>query len=75
MWGCSCILYDNDMLPELFVDMFTPVRNIHDYNTRAATEHIFMLPFKAQLVARNVSGMLEHTYGILYSLKWIRIVP
>ena len=37
--------YDNDMLPELFVDMFTPVRNIHDYNTRAATEHHLYVTF------------------------------
>ena len=33
-----------------------------------------LLPFMAQLVARNVLGILEHTYGILSSLKWIRIV-
>ena len=37
--------YDNDMLPELFVDMFTPVRIIHDYNTRAATEHHLYVTF------------------------------
>ena len=37
--------YDDDMLPELFVDMFTPVRNIHDYNTRTATEHHLYVTF------------------------------
>ena len=67
----------NDMLPEMFVDMFTPVRNIHDYNTRAAAEHDFgfFLPFMAQLVARNVLGILGHAYGLLYSLKWTCVVP
>ena len=30
---------DNDMLSEMFVDLFIPVRNIHDYNTRTAAEH------------------------------------
>ena len=37
--GLFTYKYDNDMLPELFVNMFAPVQNIHDYNTKAATEH------------------------------------
>ena len=29
--------YDNDMLPELFADMFTSVCNIHNYDTRKSS--------------------------------------
>ena len=43
--GLFMYKYDNDMLPELFVNMFTPVQNIHDYNTRAATEHHLYVTF------------------------------
>ena len=37
--------YDNDMLPELFVDMLTPIRSIHDYSKRAATDHHLYVTF------------------------------
>ena len=37
--------YDNDILPELSVDMFIPVQNIHDYNSREAAEHHFYVTF------------------------------
>ena len=30
--------YNIGMLPGLFIDMFTPVRNIHNYNTRKSEE-------------------------------------
>ena len=29
--------YDNDILPELFADMFTPVCNIHNYDIRKSS--------------------------------------
>ena len=67
--------YVNDMLPELFVNMFIPAQNFMITIQEQLQNSICMLPFMAQLVARNVLGILEHTYGILYSLKWIRIVP
>ena len=63
--------YD-DMLLELFVDIYEIVM----ITIREQLQNIIcMSPFMAQLVARNVLSILEHTYGILYSLKWIRIVP
>ena len=43
--GLFLCTYDTDMLPELFVDIFTPVQNIHDYNTRAVTEHHLYVTF------------------------------
>ena len=32
--GLCTYKFSNDMLPDMFVDMFTPVNNIHDRNTR-----------------------------------------
>ena len=67
--------YDNDMLPEQFVSMFTPVQNIHDYNPRAATEHHLYVTFhgttRSQKCIRH-SG--AHIWNFIL-LKWIRIVP
>ena len=56
--------YD-DMLLELFVDMYEIVM----IEIQEQLQNIIcMSPFMAQLGARNVLSILEHTYGILYSL-------
>ena len=51
--GLFMYKYDNDMLPELFLDMLTPVRNIHDFNTRAATEHNLYVTFHGTTRSRK----------------------
>ena len=37
--------YYNDILPELFVDMFTPACNVHQHNTRKSAEYHFYVDF------------------------------
>ena len=39
--------YVNGMLPELFLDMFTPVSEIHNYDTRQAINKNFFVYFKS----------------------------
>ena len=36
--------YENDMLPELFKDMFKKVTNVHDHDTRNATTDQLYIP-------------------------------
>ena len=43
--GMFMYQYDNAMLTVLIVGMFTPVRNIHDYNTRVAAKHHLYVTF------------------------------
>ena len=39
--------YINGMLPELFLNMFTSVSDVHDYDTRQATKKKLSVPFKS----------------------------
>ena len=43
--GLFMYKYDNDMLPELFADMFTPVCNIHNYDTRKSSGYHLYVDF------------------------------
>ena len=52
-------LYDNDMLPELFVDMFTPVCNIHNNDIRKSAGYHLYVDF----------------HGTIRSQKCIKYVP
>ena len=38
--------YSNGMLPELFLNMFTSISDVHDYDTRQATKKKMSVPFK-----------------------------
>ena len=41
--GLFMYKYDNDKLPELFADMFTPVCNIHNYDRcKSAGDHLYV---------------------------------
>ena len=41
--GLCMYKFSNDMLPETFIDMLTPVNNIHDRNTRqSAKNHLYV---------------------------------
>ena len=43
--GLFVYKYDNDMLPELFADMFTPVCNIDNYDTRKSSGYHLYVNF------------------------------
>ena len=43
--GLFMYKYDNDMLPELFADMFTPVCKIHNYDTRKSSGYHLYVDF------------------------------
>ena len=47
LYSISFFMYksSNDMLPELFSNMFTPVNEIHDYETRKSVKHHLYVPF------------------------------
>ena len=75
MWGCSCINMIMICCLNCLWTCLSPYE-IFMITTQEQLQNIIcMLPFMAQLVAKNVLAILEHTYGILSSLKWIRIVP
>ena len=42
--GLCMYKFSNGMLPEMFVDMFTPVNNIHDRNTRQSAKNNLYVP-------------------------------
>ena len=42
--GFCMYKYDNDMLPELFKDMFVKVTDVHDHDTRIATTNQLYIP-------------------------------
>ena len=42
--GFCMYTYENDMLPELFKDVFVKVADVHDHDTRIATTNQLYIP-------------------------------
>ena len=64
--GFCMYKYENDMLPELFKEMFVKVTGVFDHDTRIATTKC-TLQCMEQCVVRNPLSFLEweHAGGII----------
>ena len=58
--------YDNDMLPELFADMFTPVCNIHNYDTRKSSRyHLYVDFHDTTLSQKCIKYLWPHIWNFI----------
>ena len=68
--GLFMYKFNNDMLPEMFVDMFTHVSTIHDRNTRqSATNHLYVPLYTTSCSQKCISYTGPRTHMELHSLK------
>ena len=73
--------FNKNLLPPIFSDFFTTVRNIHNYNTRLASKTSFALPssrtnygifslrFQGPKIWNNIDESLKHCSLTLFKMK------
>ena len=60
--------YVNGTLPELFLDMFTPVSEIHNYDTRRAINKNLFVSFKSTSTGqRSITYNGPHVWNVIFS--------
>ena len=77
VYTISILMYKcmNGMLPELFLDMFTSISDIHSYDTRQAMSKNCLFPSNQLLEANNPLLILSPMYGILSYPKSTQSAP
>ena len=66
--GLCMYKFSNGMLPEMFVDMFTPVNNIHDRNTRqSAKNHLYVPLYTTTRSQKCISYTGPHIWNFILS--------
>ena len=76
--GLFMYKYDNGMLPELFADMFTPVCNIHNYDTRKSSGYHLYIDFRGTTRSqRCIKCLGPHIWNFILAnlLGWTHTVP
>ena len=60
--------YMNAMLPELFLDMFTPISDIHSYDTRQAKNKKLFVSFKSTSRGQqSITHIGPHVWNFILS--------
>ena len=60
--------YMNGMLPELFLDMFTSISDIHNYDTRQATNENLLVSFKSTSRGQqSITDIGPHVWNFILS--------
>ena len=56
------------MLPELFLNMFTSISDVHDYDTGQATKKKMAVPFKSIFRGQqSITYIVPHVWNIILS--------